>query len=81
MAEDRIREMPGDGADIEEWISKVPDSDVRNGTRQPVDISMKNGAMSVSIARIHPHAKADARVPIAAPFGRASMEIMSRTLI
>jgi hypothetical protein len=37
MAEDRIREMAGDGADVEERTPKVPDADVRNGTRQPVN--------------------------------------------
>jgi hypothetical protein len=69
--------MAGDGADIEERIPKVPDSDVRNGTRQPVTISSKNGAMSVSIARIDIHAKTDARVQIAAPFSKGSTETMT----
>lgn len=41
-----------DGADIEELTPKVLCSAVRNETRQPVSISPKNGAMSVSIARI-----------------------------
>jgi hypothetical protein len=52
MAEDRIREMAGDGADIEERTLKLSGSDVRNGTRRPVNISLRNGAISVSIARI-----------------------------
>jgi hypothetical protein len=62
MAEDWIREMPGDGADIEERTPKVPDSDARNGMRQPVNISSENGAMSVGIARIAAHTKANARI-------------------
>jgi hypothetical protein len=66
--------MPGGEADIEEWALKAPGSDVRNGTRQSMNISSKNGAMSVGIARRDVHAKADARVPIAVPFGRASTE-------
>jgi hypothetical protein len=81
MAEDRIREMPGDGADIEKRTPKMPDSDVRNGTRQAVNILSKNGAMSVSIARIDADAKANARIPIAVPFGRASTEAMTGILM
>jgi hypothetical protein len=81
MAEDRIREMPGDGVDIEERIPRVPGSDVRNGTRQPVNISWKNGATSVSIARIDADAKANVRIPIAVPFGRASTEAMTGILM
>jgi hypothetical protein len=57
--------MPGDGGDIEERTPKVPGSDVRNGTRQPVNISSKNGASSIRIARIDADAKANARIPIA----------------
>jgi hypothetical protein len=67
--------MAGDGADIETGSPKVPGSDVRNGTRQPVTISLKNGAMSVSIARI------DARVPIVVSFDRASTAAMSGILM
>jgi hypothetical protein len=81
MTEDRIREMPGDGADIEERTPKVPGLDVRNRTRQPVNISSKNGAMSVSIARIDTNTKVDARVLIAVPFGRVSTEAMSGVLM
>jgi hypothetical protein len=44
-------------------------SDVRNGTRQPANISSKNGAMSASI---HNH-----RVPITGPFGKASTKAMT----
>jgi hypothetical protein len=33
MAEDRIGEMAGDGADIEERTLNVPYSDAENGTR------------------------------------------------
>jgi hypothetical protein len=73
--------MPGDGADIEEWTPKVQGSDVRNGTRQPANISSKNGAMSVSIARIDADGKADARVSIAMPSGRASTEAMTGILM
>jgi hypothetical protein len=73
--------MPGDGTDIEERTSKLPVSDVRNRTRQPVNISSKNGAMSVTIARIDADAKADARVPMAAPLARASTEAMGGILI
>jgi hypothetical protein len=47
MAENQIRERRGDGVDIEEQGSTV-----RNGTRQPVNISSKNGAISVNIASI-----------------------------
>jgi hypothetical protein len=61
IAEDRIHEMPGDGAEIEERTPKVPGSDARNEMRQPVNISSKNGTMSVSIAS----------VPIAVPFRSA----------
>jgi hypothetical protein len=75
-----IREMVGDGADIDERIPKMPDSDVRNGTRQPANISPKNGGMSVRIARIYAHAKGDARVQIAGPFGRALTEVMTSIL-
>jgi hypothetical protein len=73
--------MPGDGADIEKRIPKVAGSDVRNGTRQPVDISSKNGAMSVSIARIDADIKANARIPIAMPFERASTQAMTGILM
>jgi hypothetical protein len=69
MAEDRIPEMPRDGGHIEEPTAKVPGSDVRNGTRPSVNISSKNGAISVSIARRDAHTKEDARVPITVPFG------------
>jgi hypothetical protein len=72
MAEYRIREMPGDGADVEKRTPKVPGSDVRNGTRQPVNISSKNGAMSVSIPRRNSDAKANAGISIAIPFERTS---------
>jgi hypothetical protein len=41
-----------------------------------VNIPSKNGAISVSIARIGTDAKADARVPIAVPFSRASTQAM-----
>jgi hypothetical protein len=75
MTEDRIREMPEDGADIEKRTPKMPGSDVRNGMRQAVNILLKNGAMSVSIARID--AKANARIPIVVPFERASTEAMT----
>jgi hypothetical protein len=43
--------MPGDGAGIEQQAPKVPGSDVRNGTPQPANISSKNAAMPVSIAK------------------------------
>jgi hypothetical protein len=81
MTEDRIREMPGDGADIAKRTPKIPVSNVRNGTRQPVNISSKNGAMSVSIARIDADAKANARIPIAMRFERASTEAMTGILM
>jgi hypothetical protein len=81
MAEDRIREMPGDGADIEERTPKMPDSDVRNGTGQAVNISSKNGAMSVSIARMDTNTKVDAQVLIAVPFGRVSTEAINNVLM
>jgi hypothetical protein len=68
MAENRIREMPGNGADIEKQTPKIPGSDVRNGTRQPVNISSKNGAMSVSIPR------RDAGISITMPFERTSTQ-------
>jgi hypothetical protein len=66
--------MAGDGADIEEQILKVSDSNVRHGTR---NISPKNGAISVGIARRDAHTKAYARVAIALPFGWTSMEAMT----
>jgi hypothetical protein len=69
--------MAGAGGDIKERTPKVLGSDVRNGTRQPVNFSSKNGAIPVSIARIDANAKADARVPIAAPFERASAQAMT----
>jgi hypothetical protein len=81
MAEDRLREMRGDGSDIEERTSDMLDSDVRKKTRQPVNISSKNGAMSVSIVRIDAHAKADACVQLAVPFGRASGAAMPCILV
>jgi hypothetical protein len=57
MAEDWIREIRGDGADIEARTRKAPGSAIGNGTRQPGNISSKNGAMFVSIARRNAHAK------------------------
>jgi hypothetical protein len=81
MPEDRIREMPGDGADIDTRTSKVPGSDVRNRTRHPVNISSKNGAMSVSIASIDADAKANARIPIAMPFEKAPTQAMTGILL
>jgi hypothetical protein len=81
MAEDGIREKPGDGADIEQWTLKLPGSDVSNGVRQPVNISPKNVAMSASIARRDAYAKADIRIPIAVLFGRASTETKTGILI
>jgi hypothetical protein len=47
-----MRQMPGDGMDIKARIPKVPGSDTKNGTRQLVNISASNGAMSASIARM-----------------------------
>jgi hypothetical protein len=81
MAEGRIREMPGDGADIEARTPKAPDSDVRNGPCQLVKISSKNGAASVSITRRDGHAKANAHVQLAVPFGNASTEAMTNILM
>jgi hypothetical protein len=82
MAEDRTCEKPGDGQKSKQMNQKVAGSDIRNGTRQPVNISPKDGAMSVSIARIDAHTKhstpdVDGGVPIAVPFGRASTEAMT----
>jgi hypothetical protein len=73
--------MPGNGADIGKRTPKVPGSDVRNGTRQPVNISLKDGAMSVSIARIDADAKANACIPVAMPFERASTQAMTGILM
>jgi hypothetical protein len=67
MAEDRIREMRGDRADIKERTPKVPNSDVRNETRQPVNISSKNGTMSVSISTRDAHIKAQGPVQTSGP--------------
>jgi hypothetical protein len=72
--------MEGDAGDIEERILKLSGSDVRHGTRHPVNISPKNGAISVGSARTDAHAKADARVPITPPFGKASTQAMSSIL-
>jgi hypothetical protein len=69
--------MRGDGADIEARIPKVSSSDVKTGTRQPVNSSPKSGAMSVSIDRIDAYAKADVCVPIPAPFSKASTDVMT----
>jgi hypothetical protein len=46
-----------------------------------VDISSKNGAISISIALMDAHTKADARVPITARCGRASAEAMTGILM
>jgi hypothetical protein len=59
----------------------MPGSDVRNGTRQGVNISSKNSAMFVSIASIDADAKANARIPIAVSFGSASTEAMIKILM
>jgi hypothetical protein len=81
MAKDRIREMPGNGADVGKRTPKVPGSDVRSGTRQAVNISSKNGAMSVSLPRRDADAKANAGIPIAMPFERTSTQAMTTILM
>jgi hypothetical protein len=73
--------MAGDGADFDERVPKMPRSNVRNGMHQPVNISLKNSAMFVSMARIDTYTKVDARVQITAPFGRASTKAMTGILM
>jgi hypothetical protein len=75
MAKDRIHEMAGNGADIEARTPKVPDSDARNGTRQPVIFNQKMAVFTVLKNRSDIQKRKKQQCMAGLPIARATEEL------